>query len=57
MSEELSFKNICNGEDRKLDIVFIHGLTGDCVETWTSKNGTEDIYWPEWLGEDFPVGV
>jgi hypothetical protein len=57
MTEELSFKNICDGKASKLDIVFIHGLTGDCVETWTSKNGTEDIYWPEWLCEDFPVGV
>lgn len=57
MIEELSFKTICGGGASKLDIVFIHGLTGDCVETWTSKNGTENIYWPEWLCEDFPVGV
>lgn len=57
MSEELVFKNICGGENSQIDIVFVHGLTGDCVETWTTKNGSDEVYWPTWFCEDLPVGV
>ena len=34
------------------DIVFVHGLTGDCRDTWTHTNGE---FWPNWLAEDFPT--
>jgi hypothetical protein len=57
MEEQLVFKNICSGQNCQFDVVFVHGLTGDCVETWTAKNGAKEVYWPTWLCEDFPVGV
>ncbi|MFC1676636.1 esterase/lipase family protein [Planctomycetota bacterium] len=34
-----------------MDVVFIHGLNGDLLKTWTDD---EDCFWPDWLLEDFP---
>lgn len=34
-----------------LDIIFIHGLGGDRVETWQAK----EAFWPRWLAEEFPT--
>ncbi|KAK3941299.1 Alpha/Beta hydrolase protein [Diplogelasinospora grovesii] len=36
--------------DAKVDIVFVHGLTGDRVNTWTSeptKRNPEPVFWPK----------
>ena len=46
-------KKLC-GESKPslLDVVFVHGLTGSSVETWTDGSGERQ--WPEWLCEDFP---
>tara|TARA_R110002074_G_C12548406_1_gene666351 strand:+ start:219 stop:1439 length:1221 start_codon:yes stop_codon:yes gene_type:complete len=33
-----------------LDVVFVHGLTGNHNDTWTHKSGS---FWPRWLAEDF----
>lgn len=33
------------------DIVFLHGLDGDAVETWTHSNGS---FWPDWLASEMP---
>lgn len=42
-------------ENRRGDVVFIHGLMGDGQSTWTSAN---DFYWPKELGADLQdVGV
>lgn len=34
-----------------LDIIFVHGLTGDWEGTWSHPTGG---FWPAWLAEDFP---
>lgn len=34
------------------DIVFIHGLGGDCYNTWHPKEQKEK-YWPAWIQNDF----
>lgn len=43
--------------ERKLDIVFVHGLGGDAHSTWRIGEDQEK-FWPRWLAEDFNnVGV
>ncbi|WAO93126.1 DUF676 domain-containing protein [Fusarium falciforme] len=38
-------KTLHSSQDDKIDIVFIHGLNGDCEKTWTAK--TEIQPWPK----------
>jgi len=52
MTDEFSFSQIASADEPVLDIVFIHGLTGDPHETWLSDSGEE--YWPQWLFDEFP---
>jgi pimeloyl-ACP methyl ester carboxylesterase len=43
--------------NRRGDVVFVHGLDGDGMDTWTS-NVDGRFYWPEELGKDLEdVGV
>jgi hypothetical protein len=35
-----------------LDVVFVHGLGGDGVGTWTPEDSSES--WLDWLGQDIP---
>jgi protein SERAC1 len=35
-----------------MDILFIHGLTGDPQSTWTSA-GPQREYWPDWFCDEF----
>lgn len=43
-------------QERIADIIFIHGLGGDALDTWRhSKNQQDDDnFWPIWLGKDLP---
>ena len=50
MSDEPLFHRICCGDSPIIDVVFVHGLTGDAYQTWRSEAG--DAFWPDWLQED-----
>ncbi|MEM8722122.1 MAG: effector-associated domain EAD1-containing protein [Cyanobacteria bacterium P01_G01_bin.39] len=43
-------------ESRTADIIFIHGLGGDALDTWRHPNNKQDQdnFWLKWLGKDFP---
>ncbi|MEZ5476487.1 MAG: AAA family ATPase [Thiolinea sp.] len=43
--------------DRKLDLIFIHGLGGDAFSTW-QYNNEQKYFWPKSLANEFPdIGV
>ena len=56
-----------NGSDDDViaNVVFVHGLGGDCRETWESSDAEKTPFWPKSLYEDLnnlrdgrgPVGV
>ena len=43
-------------KDRIADIIFIHGLGGDALDTWRHSENKEDEnnFWLTWLAKDFP---
>lgn len=38
-------------QDPYLDVIFIHGLMGDSLLTWTFEND-QATYWPSWFMEE-----
>jgi hypothetical protein len=55
MSEDFVFATIA-ATGGNVDVIFIHGLTGDPVATWTSSRSgePEGDFWPKWLAKDVP---
>lgn len=51
MSSDFKFENISTAEEPLLDVIFVHGLTGDAYKTWSSIN--ENEFWPNWLSGEF----
>lgn len=51
MSDSLLFECIYQASPKSIDIIFVHGLTGDPKKTWSSS---ADEFWPEWLKTDLP---
>jgi hypothetical protein len=39
--------------DRKLDVVFVHGLGDNDIHCWQGKTNP-DAFWPVWLGKELP---
>ena len=52
MSDEFTFNHVCSGAHASVDVIFVHGLTGDPQQTWQTPETKE--FWPEWLCEDVP---
>jgi predicted alpha/beta hydrolase family esterase len=54
MSERLALTQIPEPirPDRKLDVVFVHGLGDNDVDAWQQKDHPS-TFWPRWLAEDF----
>jgi len=48
-----SFELIAGGTGNA-DVIFIHGLSGDPKETWTSPSAADplDAFWPAWVSHD-----
>ena len=49
--EYITGANAQPSREAVLDVVFVHGLTGDHLQTWTHANGE---FWPRWLATDYP---
>ena len=44
---------IFGAENARFILIFLHGLTGDPIETWTTSC-EKRIFWPQWLEQMFP---
>jgi protein SERAC1 len=51
----ISFAKIAGGAG-DADVIFVHGITGNPITTWTSAGAAEPEgdYWPNWLAADLP---
>ncbi len=54
MSTPANFFATITATDGVADVIFVHGLSGDPVETWTFEGSSEAEggYWPHWLASD-----
>src|SRR5579872_703114 len=50
--------SVLTSEVRIGDVIFIHGVGGGAVDTWSSNKDDPSTYWPAWVGKDRPnVGI
>lgn len=55
MDEIALFAKVCGPTHTVLDVIFVHGLTGDPVQTWTTS---DNDFWPKWLCQTFgEIGI
>ena len=50
MGNKPTLRNEFSGKFALIDVVFVHGLTGDPYKTWCNEAGDE--FWPNWLKSD-----
>lgn len=51
------FASVCKDVNATFDVIFIHGVDGSPIDTWTHEGCLEPDggYWPTWLGKDIPT--
>ncbi len=47
---ESPLTRVCGDDDCAIDIIFVHGLTGDSRATWSCP--VDDSFWPQWIHDD-----
>jgi protein SERAC1 len=52
MTDAHHILHVCGRDGAILDVIFVHGLTGNPHDTWVA--GPKKEYWPQWLCADFP---
>src|SRR5690606_32399563 len=40
-----------------INVVFVHGLGGDALQTWMRDAADDSTLWPKWVGEDAKCNV
>lgn len=44
----------CKNPDRRVDVIFVHGIAGDLYSAWQPQDEDANGFWLQWLGEEMP---